>query len=168
MGTLAWIAMGEKDSTTNTVQTPEDAAFGSLDDFVYTRTEAGKVQWEIRAEQARYYPDQNEVQLDRVDGQMNSPGRQINLKGERGHIDLQARTGMLEGNVVGRSDDGYVLRTTRISFDANNNTTYTDEPVLLEGKNLTLQGVGMELNLDEQVFRLKDQVKASMWQEGNS
>lgn len=147
--------------------TPSAAAermpLGKLENVDYTRTLDGAVQWQMKAEQAAYYQDTSELTLSQVDGGVVTPERRITLRANQGRVFFTTRTGLLEGGVVGRSDDGYVVYTSKLEFDAVKRVLFTDEAVSLEGKNLSLQGVGMDLDLANQTFVLRQGVKATMW-----
>jgi LPS export ABC transporter protein LptC len=132
-----------------------------LENCNYTRTVGGEVQWQMQADEASYFQDANELLLQQVDGSIITPQRRLAVRGDQGRVDFKTHNGALEGSVVARSDDGYVLHTTRLEIEGDSRIIRTDEAVLIEGKNLTLQGIGMDIDLTRQTFALRQDVQAT-------
>ena len=164
-GAIIWINLTAEPTKKQSSDSSRSAAQGILSDFVYTRSQRGETQWELRAKEAEFFQQRNQLVLNQVEGEAFSGERRITLQGERGEVDLESRLGSLTGNVVGRTNDGYILHTAQLNFDARNKVANTDEAVLLTGPSLTMEGVGMDLDLQRQTFALRERVRASIWQE---
>jgi len=161
---LIWMGLIYDETQPTPSQSTTEQPFGRMDDFIYTRTEGGKVLSEMKAKEAYFYQQSQVMTFSQLDGKLISPEREIFLTGERGDINLKTKLGKVEGNVVGQSSDGYLLHTPRLQFDAQARRAYTDQAVQVESKNFIVQGVGMELDLVAQTFRLNEGIKASLWQ----
>jgi LPS export ABC transporter protein LptC len=146
----------------------EKQPFATIENLVYTRTVDGVVQWQMQSDEGLYYADDKRLDLRQVNGTIFSSDRRITLKGDNGRVFLNTRTASLEGGVVGRTDDGYVLYTKRLDFAGDSHQIHTDEAVLIEGKNVTVQGVGMDADLKKQTFVLRQAVKATFGAGGAS
>ncbi len=164
-GAIVWINLTAEPAKRQSSDAVEPAAQGILSEFVYTRTQGGAMQWELRAREAEFFQQRNQLTLKQVEGEAVSGARRITVQGERGEVDLEKRSGSLSGNVVGKTNDGYILHTAQLNFDARNKTANTDQAVLLEGPSLTVEAVGMDLDLQNQTFALRERVRASLWRE---
>jgi LPS export ABC transporter protein LptC len=140
-----------------------ESPFGEMDNFVYTRTIGGEIEWRVQAARAQYFAIANEARFTQVDADLRNEGRQIELQSESGSIDLKARQGRLEGNVHGKTDEGLVFQTARMDFTVQPRRATTDQAVLLTGPSFSIKGVGMDLDLDRQTIRLKQNVEADWW-----
>ena len=165
---LTRIALQNEKQPTTGATGPEKLPLAKLENCTYTRTVGGEVQWQMQADVASYFQDTNELLLQQVDGSIVTPQRRIAVRGDRGRVDFKTHNGVLEGSVVARSDDGYVLHTARLEILGDPRIIRTDEAVLLEGKNLTLQGIGMDLDLTRQTFALRQNVQATFGSGGGS
>lgn len=161
-GLVWWASMPDK-SNLPRGDNKEESPFGEMDDFIYTRTMNGQIQWQVRAAQAQYFTAANEARFNQVDALLWENGRRIEIKGERANVDVQSRQGRMEGDVYGETDDGMVFRTARLDFTADPRRATTDQAVLLTGPFFSVKGVGMDLDLDEQKIRLKQNVEADWW-----
>lgn len=163
-GGVFWFSFHTSTPTSMLKETADREPLGKLEQFVYTRTVNGDTRWELKAKEALYFQEENELQLVAVQGNVISEERKITLKGERGLYNLDSKKGSLTGNVVGRSSDGYTLYATELSFDASARTVSTNEAIMLESEGITLQGIGMDLDLVDQTFKLHEHVRADFWQ----
>jgi LPS export ABC transporter protein LptC len=137
--------------------------FGEMADFVYARTKAGELQYQVEAAQASYFLDRNEATFTKVRGLAVEDGSRITFTGDGGRVDLEKRVGVVQGNIEGRTDDGIVLRTDELHFDAAAQTAWTERPVQLTGPTFSVAGVGMELDLVAEKVELKSEVKTKLW-----
>ena len=145
------------------VRQHENLPFGEMDDFVYTRTTGGQVQYRIAAKTAQYFDERDVVEFTGVSATALHEGRRFKLTGARGSVELASRQGTIEGDVVATTDDEMTLRTQRLSFDGAAQTVFTDAPVKLTGPTIDVEAIGADLSLEERKVKLRSGVKARLW-----
>jgi len=169
-GVLAVAAAGWLLFSTGTRVAPGKSAstegpFGEMSDFTYTRTTAGQVQWQAKAERGQYFHQGAGAQLDQLDGVLQvefmdgvlyQNGRAIRVQGRKGRLDIKAQAATLEDDVRGRTSDGLILQTTVLHLDGREKRVYTDRFVRVEGPNFNLEGTGLVLDMEGQTMRLNN------------
>lgn len=165
---IGWFLFTSGEHVTSERITSEEAPFGEMDDFVYTRSQAGQVQWQMKAERARYFLERKEVLFDHVDGVLHQDGREIQVQSRKGRLDLNAqqeskgpfdlnvRLATLEDEVRGQTSDGLHLQTTMMHIDGQKKQVYTDRLIRVEGSNFDLEGTGFVLDMEKQTMRLNN------------
>jgi LPS export ABC transporter protein LptC len=97
--------------------------------------------------------------------------RFIVLKAKNGPVTVTARRGeylhaakkvTLIDDVVARGKDGMTFATTRITYDTGRRTFATVAPVRLTDGRLTVEGVGMDLDVDKQQAHVRGQVSTTI------
>ena len=74
-------------------------------------------------------------------------------------LNQQTREFSFIDHVVVMDEEGHLLFTNLLRFDANKQQLYTDQPVVLEGKNSRLTGKGLEIDMALRTLRVLDQVR---------
>jgi LPS export ABC transporter protein LptC len=162
---ILWLVVSEpKPDTRPPDAQPESVPFGQMEDLVYIRTVSGEPQGQINAKHADYYNDRAYMDFEHVDGRFYDQSRTLATNSERGSMDLNTSRGVLTGNVLCRTDDGVLLHTPRLEFDSKAKQLHTDQAVLFEGPNYTVQGIGADADITIQKFQIHQQVEATLWQ----
>ncbi|MDP8221845.1 MAG: LPS export ABC transporter periplasmic protein LptC [Candidatus Lernaella stagnicola] len=164
---LIWQLCQSDKPLKKTSERQKDFPFGEMADFVYTRTVNGQVQYRAAAARARYFDNRNTAELEQVTGEVVESGRRFEIRGDTAGVDMTARTGVLRGNVVARTEDGLELRTDDLQFDGATSRISTDAAVRLVGPSFTVAGIGADIDIDGQRVKLREQVKAKLWSQDN-
>jgi LPS export ABC transporter protein LptC/lipopolysaccharide transport protein LptA len=131
-------------------------------DVKYSGEKKGVVDWELTAKRARKYIDKPTVEMENIEGLYKpKPDDSVTFKGDRGQMDTEAEVGFIENVQVFYKKD-YVLKTLRLDFDFQKNLVTSDSPVDLQGKRMSLVGMGLVADTKEQVISVKSDVNGSV------
>lgn len=128
-------------------------------------TSDGRTKWTLVAETAQY---ENERALARLS---NASLSTISLDKKIGELVLTApvavyhnstRDIFLSGGVKAIGSNGMEFRTQSIRFSGGKAVLYTSDPVWFSDKEFTVEGVGMEYDVDRASLRLSKNVKATV------
>lgn len=109
----------------------------------------------VRAETARYRPDADVADLDRVTAFVHpSPGKTIEIRCDEGTLNLDSNSFWARGNVRGRTDDGREFRAPWVRYSHEEGLLYTNAPVRIAEAGTTLEGGGFRYYVREDRFRL--------------
>jgi LPS export ABC transporter protein LptC len=136
----------------------------ALQDIRYSHTEGGVERWRLVA-----------GRIERLSAEKVTSVRDLEFiffddKGLEQGV-LKARNGQVNADfsvievhdhveIAGRG--GYTLRTDHLTYRQEDRSIRTDAPVNLTTDKLTLEGVGMHLDLKTQSLRILDKVRATM------
>lgn len=162
---LIWLA-GDKDSDqiVKEVAMMSAAAVGRIEDFNYTRTNAGRTEWEVQAKTAELFQEKNLAVF--TDGKLTfytEDDRILNLSGRQGRLHTDSYNVEIEGSIVANSDDGYRLLTNSFSYNAKAKEVTTKDPVILFGDQLSVNGTGLHIDVERQYISLSGPVTARVW-----
>lgn len=102
-------------------------------------TKDGKIVWRFKAGHATVSKNQNDVNMEQVEGYFMKDGDELHLKADKGKIDRAAKTIYIEGNVEGYGKDGEELYAENLTYDGNKEILSTDKAFIVkkDGKVLT-------------------------------
>jgi len=127
-------------------------------DVTYSGEKKGIIDWEIIAKVARKYIDKPVIEMDDLEGKyMPKEGVIVSFKGTKGTMNTEEEKGTIE-NVDFIYKNIYRLKSRYMNFDFRQGITYTDAPVDIEGEKLTLNGVGLTANTEEERVRIEKDV----------
>ena len=137
----------------------------SMDGFTVTQSDHGNISWRMSAQSADLF-ENKEAQLKDIEiiyTGVDKERREATLLGEQGTMDTKSgnasiRRGTREVRVA--TNDGYLLTTNALSWNAVDRLIWTSEPFKLLGKEIYLEGVGMSANVDMHTIVVKHNVKA--------
>ena len=137
-----------------------------MQDFRRVKTKQGKPVWEIKAVDARYFDDKNEivVQAPEVTFYLNDGARRATLKGAEGrlHLDGQELESLnMQGDVRLFLDD-MEFQTATASYLRDKDLISAPGAVTITGKALNVQAQGMEVEVTPQHVRLLADVHTVM------
>jgi lipopolysaccharide transport protein LptA/LPS export ABC transporter protein LptC len=127
-------------------------------DVKYSGEKKGVVDWEIKAKIARKFIDKPEVELEIIEGQY-MPKADVNIafKGAKGVMNTEAERGIVEDvEIVYKKQ--YTLKSKSMDFDFKRGITSTTAPVDIKGNKLSLRGVGLTANTNEETVRIEKDV----------
>jgi len=145
-----------------------ERADAGIDQFTFTQSRAGAVQWEVRAQRARVFEAENRAVLDQVQVTLyGKKGRELRLEGDEGTIDtvkrdfvVAQRTGLLAVQL----ESGYTIYTNHLAWTDASREISTGDPVTISGHGLDVRGVGLIGKLDTEEFQVLQDVHVEIVQ----
>ncbi len=127
-------------------------------DVKYSGEKKGAVDWELRAKVARKYIDKPLIELETLTGQYKpKDGGLVTFKGTKGSMDTDNESGKVEDvDVLYKGE--YSLKSAYMDFNFKTGITTTKAPVEITGTKLTMRGVGLTANTNEETVRLERDV----------
>jgi LPS export ABC transporter protein LptC len=128
-----------------------------IQDFRRVKMQDGRKVWEVAAQDAQYFEENQTVVVRDVMLQwFLKDGRSVGLKGKEGRIILEdhevARI-ELQGEIAVSLAD-YVVRAERATYDHSRDVISAPGPIEISGRALELRGDGMEVDVDAQRLTL--------------
>jgi LPS export ABC transporter protein LptC/lipopolysaccharide transport protein LptA len=128
----------------------------------YSGEKKGVVDWEIRAKVARKYIDKPLIELETLTGLYKpKDGVVVQFKGTKGSMDTDKESGSVEDVDVLYKNE-YTLKSTHMDFDFKIGTTTTKALVNITGKKLTMSGIGLTANTNQETVKLESAVSGTM------
>jgi len=116
--------------------------------------------WSLVGGEATYSTEAGVLNLKDVEAHYYKEGKPIySVIAEKGRYNTKSRVLDVNNDVVATSVDGYILRTDSMRYSFREKVAITPSPLEIEGEGLRMSGVGMEALLDEEVVRIKKDVK---------
>ncbi len=133
-----------------------------IKDVFLTEDKGGEKAWELKADWARVYRENNKTLLEDLRVKVFIENRKpIHITGESGELNNESKDIQIRGNVEVVSEDGYTLRTEELKWLSEKREIVTEKAVWIAGKTFRLNGNGLRLKVDEQRFWLENKVKAN-------
>lgn len=136
----------------------------ALQDIRYSHTEGGQERWRLIAGRIERRSAENvtavkDLEFTFFDEQGNV---QALLKARNGEVNADYSVVEVYDHVEIVSQDGYTLQTERLTYRQDDRSISSNEPVKLTSDRLTLEGVGMQLDLNRRTLRILHRVRATM------
>jgi LPS export ABC transporter protein LptC len=136
-----------------------DLALQKID---YTHTEGGVARWRLVASRAEHQAESKfmlvkdlELTFFDVKG-----AQQMSLKARNGEINSDYSAVDVKDDVELFHRNGYVLRTDSLRYNQGDGMIRTDAPVRLTGPDVTLDGVGLRVDLAKRQLHVLSRVRA--------
>jgi lipopolysaccharide export system protein LptA len=137
--------------------------------ITYTESQDGNTLWEINADEARFYKDEDRSEFDNIDVVFfYQDTYELTLSGDRGVLDNTSKNIDLSDNVTITAWEDYVLTTDTLHFDSVGDEISTDDPVTLTGTDLSFHGTGLTLDLETEELFVHEDVVTDINVEGSS
>ncbi len=117
--------------------------------------------WDLKADSATYYKDRERLLLEGVKVSLYSEGKVYRITGNTGEYNTKTRDIDINGQVVGVLPDSTELRTDTINYNHQKRIMTTDDKVLIKRGSITIDGVGVVINLNDKKMLILDKVRAS-------
>jgi lipopolysaccharide export system protein LptC len=140
------------------VKIPTIKADLEVGNLFLTEEKEGAIRWQMEAKIAERYKKGKKTFLEDLRVTLyGEDGRVVTLQGDKGRIDEKTRDMEVNGDVVVTSSDGLRLETTSLKYNHSRREITTDAPVRIDGRGITISGVGLLMELaTEKVSILKD------------
>lgn len=138
-----------------------------IKDFRRTKIERGQKVWELSGEEARYLKADKEVTIKKPRMTFyQKDNNAIEAIGNDGHLWLSGQGGEMEKaqfqSGVQVNYRGFVLKTEEILYLKSKNQVLLPGKVSVKGDGMELEGVGMEISLDDEKMRLLQKVRTKL------
>lgn len=152
---------GEKKS--NIIKILPDEADVRIQDFIYTEVGQENIRWEVKAKTAQYKKKLNLALFDRVQIKLTTQeGKVFVMTGDEGRMQTDTKEVDLKGHVVITSDTDDKFSTDYLHYSDAQKKIYTDAPVMMENRQMKIQGVGLSIFMDKGELVLSSGVKAKI------
>ena len=109
----------------------------------YTETKDGQKEWELEADSAQYFKNDNLTAFENVKVIFYSKnGANYTLTGREGRLRNDSRDMDIVGNVVVTSTDNYQLKTDSLQYIAGVRQISTKDRVFFTGPGINIEGTG--------------------------
>jgi len=147
-------------------QTQLERADAGIDQFTFTQSKDGAVQWRVEAQRARVFESEKKAVLEDVQVTLfGQKGWELKLAGDEGKIDTEKRDFLLanrNGVMTIQLESGYIIYTNHLAWaDARREIT-TGDQVQIIGHGLRITGQGFEGRLDKEEFRILHDVHVEL------
>jgi len=126
-------------------------------DVTYSGEKKGVTDWEIKAKIARKFIDKPVVLMEDLEGKYKpKEGATVFFKGTKGTMNTDEEKGVVEDVDIIYNE--YRLKSRFMDFDFKKGITSTSAPVDIKGSKLTLRGIGLTANTNEEIVRIEKDV----------
>ncbi len=129
-------------------------------------TRGGSRLWELWADRAEVHEREGYAVLSRitrpVEVTLYSTQGQLRCTANRATVDLATKDVRLEGEILGRSDQGVELRTEALRWLAASRRLQTDQPVTLARGGMVSRGRGLEADTDLEQVRIFQNITSQL------
>ena len=166
---LAYLLLTRSESVSTPQIAPSSSferADGSIQEFTFTQTKRGTVQWEVHAKHARLFQGENRAVLDDVQVTLyGDTGKQLSLHGDEGTLDTAKKDFLLSNRSVPiavETNDGYTIYTNHLVWSEGQREIRTNDPVVIKGQGMEINGRGLLGKLDSEEFQVLDDVQVDL------
>jgi len=143
-------------------------ADAGIDRFTFTQSRAGAVQWQVQAQRARMFENENRAVLEGVQVTLyGTKGRELQMEGDEGTIDTAKKNFVLAkrtGDIVMRLESGYTILTNHLAWTDARREVTTSDAVTITGNGLEVKGRGLVGKLDIEEFQILEDVHVAILQ----
>jgi len=144
-------------STTTSPMVPGESL--KMSEVQYDQDREGGQGWELVAKEAHFFDTTQVVSLKDVLLTLDSTeDNSYTIRGNEGDYCRKSEEIILKGRVVGKSQSGYQLETTQLTYKQKEQSVVTDKPVTLSGPFFRVKGEGLYLDLKRNKFMVKRNV----------
>ena len=149
-------------SSPNMPQSPVEGEAG-IEEFTFTKSHGGVIQWEIHAERARFLDGDRRAILEDVQVTLyGRGGQELTLKGHQGTIDTKSRDFVLSNGqepLAVMLEGGYIVYTETLRWKAKQREVRTQDTVKIVGNGIEMTGRGLIGRLDVGEFHVQHDVE---------
>ena len=132
----------------------------SIENFHLIEEKEGKKQWELNADKAEVINSKGITRLSNIElNFFQKSGNKLLVFADKGIIQNNNNNIELTGNIEVSNSDGYKLKTDNLNWISDKKTIQTDDLIEISGKDLSISGKRMTVNVESEVFKIHDGVK---------
>ena len=127
-----------------------------LKDIHYVQDDpAHKVKWELDASEAKLSKDQQFVTFVNFHVTLKPQDKPVvTVQGKQGEFDKRSGRLVLQGDLVGETEDGYRFTTEQAVYHHKEGTLETDQAVKISGAFFSIDGKGLLLDLGKEKLQI--------------
>lgn len=145
-----------------------ERADAGIDQFTFTQSKDGVVQWQVQAQRARVFESEKRALLEDVQVTLfGRKGWELKLAGDEGTIDTEKRDFVLakrNGVIAVQFESGYTVYTNHLAWADAHREISTNDPVQITGHGLDITGRGFIGKLDKEEFKVLEDVHVEIVQ----
>jgi LPS export ABC transporter protein LptC len=156
-----YLLQAQKESSGQTAAKDKESEEGlRLKDIHYVQDDPGqKVKWVLDASEAKLSKDQQFVTFLDFHVTLKPENKPVvTLKGKQGEFDKRTGRLVLQGNLIGETEDGYRFATEQAVYHHKEGYLETDKAVKLSGAFFTIEGKGLFLDLAKEKAQILSNV----------
>lgn len=135
---------------------------GEMREIRLTEIQDGDKKWVLKADNADYLKEKEQIQLTRVWVEIYDPqGGVITITGDAGFIGIKTRHLTLTGNVQAKSAD-YTFSSAEVAYDPRTRLLTAPGPVKLEGPRMIVEGRDLTIDLKNNRLNLAQHAKTRL------
>ncbi|WP_424244935.1 LPS export ABC transporter protein LptC [Elusimicrobium posterum] len=122
----------------------------TVEDVVIYEALKGQHTWILEAKEAKFYENENNATITMPKLSFNEGEKSLStIKGDKGSMDIEKKTIVLENNVQGNStSQNAQLRTSLLNYNMETKKIWTDKNVTIVRNGVTVHGRGLKANGD--------------------
>ena len=134
----------------------------ALQDVDYTHSESGIARWRFKADHAERTVSEGQLAVENLMLTFydEKGAQQMVMRADEGVADQKFTEFHASGNVIVESERGYHLTADRLVYKQADHKIYSDSPVVLTTADLTVDGHGLVIDLNNQTISVYGGVKA--------
>jgi LPS export ABC transporter protein LptC len=149
------------------IRVPPSLPPALLEDVVFEGWAGDEREVEVRARRARVDMAERVVHLEGVRIEFRDAERgPVEIRAQRGTLDLEADDFVLEGRVEGRIGADERFETSELRYDAARERVWTDQPVRVTRPSLRLEGDGLEIDVPARRLTIRGNVRTTLAGQG--
>jgi len=157
-----WKGKTQKEHQVTVSDEASDAEM-KLTDMEYTEMEKGRRVWTLKADEAKYYQDDQKTALKKVRLQFFlQSGEEIHLESRQGVLHAGSKDIELWGSVHAIFPNGYEMLTEKAYYNHKQNLISSQASILVTGPDLKLKGKQWKYEIPERRGFLEGQVQATL------
>jgi len=141
-------------------------ADAGIDQFKFTQSRNGAVQWQVQAERAHVFETENRADLQQVLVTLyGRNGWELKLKGDAGTVDLAKKDFVLINQtdpIAVQLESGYTITTNHLMWADEVHEIKTLDPVTIAGNGLVVRGIGLVGKLEIEEFQIGKDVRVEI------
>ena len=146
--------------------TDRNQADAWIKDFTYQQSQSGSAKWEVLAERAQVFNDKHLANLENVEVHLFGEGdKEMTVVAEQGTIDTATNNFNLrnqEDMITVHFANGFTILSDHLQWVEASHNIKTQAPVIIHGHGLTITGTGLVGSLDDENFKILDNVRAEV------
>jgi LPS export ABC transporter protein LptC len=146
-----------------TAKTPSDDKGGEgirLEDIHYSHNDPEeKVTWLLDAKEVSFSKDRRFMSFRTFRLEVEAQDKpRLELIGDKGTYDRKSGEVVLQGNLRGKTDNGYTIVTDYAVYNQKRGDLETEEPVTITGPFFSIQGRGLSLDVKKELLKIHSEV----------
>jgi len=156
-----YLLQGQKEPAEKTAAQATESEEGiRLKDIHYVQDDPGhKVKWVLDALEAKLSKDQQVLTFLDFHVTLESANRPtVTLQGKQGEFDKGTGRLVLQGNLIGETEDGYRFTTEQAVYHHKEGYLETEKAVKVSGSFFSVEGKGLRMDLDRETVQVLSNV----------